>query len=118
MAVNVHVDYPIHQNATVTASGNSSTFSRPVDPDASDHRGSALISVGSVSGTSPSAIFKLQASLDGVNWFDVAGAITFSAVGTGRIEFSSIEPFHQLVWIVSGTTPSFGSVNSHLVFLK
>jgi hypothetical protein len=118
MVVTRHVDFPIHQNATVTTSGNSATFSPPTEPDHQEHRSSILVSVGGVSGTSPQVIFKVQASLDGINWFDCMGAQTLTAAGTARIEFSAVEPFHQVVWTVSGTTPSFSGVNSHLIYLK
>lgn len=113
-----HVDFPIHQNATVTTSGSSGAFSPPIDPDHTEHRSCVLVSIAGVTGTSPQVIFKVQASLDGTNWFDCMGAQTLTAAGTARIEFSAVEPFHQVVWTVSGTTPSFTGVNSHLVYLK
>ena len=113
-----HVDNPIHQNATVTASGQSGVFSPPIDPDHTEHRSSILVSVGSVSGTSPSVAFQVQTSLDGVAWFNVGSPVTLTAAGSARMEFSAIEPYNQVVWTVTGTIPSFVGVNSHLIYLK
>ena len=78
----------------------------------------AVKGAAGATGTSPQVIFKVQASLDGINWFDVGRRGHLDWCGTGRIEFSAVEPFHQVVWTVSGTTPSFTGVNSHLVYLK
>ena len=113
-----HVDFPIHQNATVTTSGQSGVFSPPIDPDHTEHRSSILVSAGSASGTSPSVSFQVQTSLDGVNWFNVGSPVVLTAAGSARMEFSAIEPYHQIVWTVTGTTPSFVGVNSHLIYLK
>lgn len=88
------------------------------------------ILVGTVSGTTPTAVFKLQGSVDGgTNFFDIPGAVTASIVATGNYGITvypgiavlagtttsgttatanGVMPgTWRVVWTIGGTTPSF-----------
>lgn len=80
---------------------------------------SALLSVGAVSGTSPSLAVKMQASADGSTWVDISGA-TFTTVTSANqsqiIQFTMPTPsntsdpayrYVRAVATISGTSPSF-----------
>lgn len=88
------------------------------------------IILGTVSGTTPTCIFKVQGSADaGTTWHDIPGAVTASLVATGNFGVS-IYPGQvvtagatttntqatangvlprtwRMVWTIGGTTPSF-----------
>lgn len=88
-----------------------------------------FIVLGVVSGTTPTAVFKLQGSVDGTNFFDIPGATTASltastnvgitvfpgatvtagvvTTGTTAIASTVIPRTWRVVWTIGGTTPSF-----------
>lgn len=89
-----------------------------------------FIVLGTVSGTTPTCVFKLQGSVDGgTNWYDIPGAATASliastnvgisiypslattvgSVTTGTIATASqaLPRTWRVVWTIGGTTPSF-----------
>jgi hypothetical protein len=115
--INRYIDNPIDQGATITANATTPTFQSPISPDTADRRGVLLLSAGGATGTSPTLTYTLQASLDGVVWFN-CGSIQLTGAGSQRLEFHAVEPLFQIVKTVGGTTPSFTNVQSHLVFLK
>lgn len=68
------------------------------------------IEVTAVSGTTPSATFSVQWSMDGTHWAVPAVADSFAAitaVGNAVGSFAPISPYWRLAWTISGTTPSF-----------
>jgi len=91
---------------TLTASVNGTG----ADFIAGDGRCTAIQTVGTVGGTSPSLAGKIQESSDNSNWTDVSGA-TFSAVTTSdamqAISFDRTKRYLRYVGTVTGTSPSF-----------
>lgn len=69
----------------------------------------ARIVVTAVSGTTPTAIFKIQHSNDNAAWDDLAlcqeGTVTVA--GEYSIRFATQRPYIRLVSTIAGTTPSF-----------
>lgn len=115
--INRYIDNQIDQGVTITSNATSIVFNSPISPDTADRRGVLLVSAGGATGTSPTLTFALQASLDGVVWFN-CGSVQLTGAGSQRLEFHAVEPFFQVVKTVGGTSPSFTNVVSHLVFLK
>ena len=91
---------------------------------------SIVIVIGVVSGTTPTAVFKVQESVDGgTNWVDIPGATTASLVATGvwgikiypgiaatagstttgtlASASMALPRTWRMVWTLGGTTPSF-----------
>jgi hypothetical protein len=70
----------------------------------------AIQQVGAVSGTSPTLAGKIQESVDGTAWTDVAG-VTFTTVTASTnnqcIAFDRTKRFLRYVGTVGGTSPSF-----------
>ncbi len=88
----------------ITASGQSQGFSVPNDSL------SIQIDVTAASGTSPSVVFSVAWSDDGVTYSQASPADSFAAItaaGSVVERFTAKGPFYQLVWAVTGTTPSF-----------
>lgn len=93
------------QNGAVTATGAGAGFTVPPGNTVS-----VQIVVSAVSGTSPSATFKVQWSEDGATWCDVEPAEDFTAITAVKSTAKSFipkGPNMRLAWTVSGTTPSF-----------
>lgn len=112
-------DNVIDNAATITASATSLTFERPSNLYGGRHKAVLDIFIGSApTGTSPSITYSLQASLDGTTWYEAAnsGALTAQTTVGKRFEATGVEPYWQVVKTVSGTTPSFTNVTSHLLF--
>lgn len=88
----------------ITATGTSGTL------NASGSNLDVLVNVSAVSGTTPSATFSVQWSMDGTTWAAASPADSFTAI-TAAIQvvqrFTSKAPYWRLAWTVSGTTPSF-----------
>lgn len=79
----------------------------------------ALITVGTVTGTTPSMTPTLEASEDGTNWFTLqAGApITASNAKQRLVGTSVVEPFVRVSWAApTGTTPNFANFTVTFVF--
>lgn len=89
-----------------------------------------VISMGAVTGTTPTFVAKLQGSVDGgTSWYDIPGATTASLVATGiwginvypgsavtagttitgttAVASGTIPRTWRVVWTIGGTTPSF-----------
>lgn len=108
-----------------TATGNGATVAN------SGNKGvQIVIALGVVTGTTPTAVFKVQTSVDGgTTWVDLPGATTASLVATGNwgitiypgqavtagttttgttATVSGVIPRSwRVVWTIGGTTPSF-----------
>lgn len=108
-----------------TATGNGATQTN------TGNKGlQVVIVLGTVSGVGPTAVFKLQSSVDGgTNWVDVPGAVTASISATGNFGISVypgqavtagattsgttatasgvIPRSWRVVWSIGGTAPSF-----------
>ncbi|MDQ0756067.1 hypothetical protein [Arthrobacter sp. B3I4] len=76
------------------------------------------IDISAVSGTNPSAEFRLQWSFDNVTWAD---GIPRDVIGTATAPVSVIArfpvkaPYWRLVVVVSGTSPSFTCTANALI---
>lgn len=108
-----------------TATGNGATQTN------TGYKGVNLfIVLGTVSGTTPTCVFKLQGSVDGsTNWYDIPGATTASLTASTNVgiqaypglptlagstttgttaTISAVLPrTWRVVWTIGGTTPSF-----------
>lgn len=99
-----------------------------------------VINLGAVTGTTPTAVFKLQGSADGgTTWLDIPGATTASLIATGvyAIEIypaltttagvatsgtiamsNTILPrTWRVVWTLGGSTPSFTITNIQVNYI-
>lgn len=99
-----------------------------------------LVNMGVVSGTTPTAVFKVQGSTDaGTTWYDVPGASTASIVATGQYGIliypgiavtagvattgttatanMVIPRTWRIVWTIGGTTPSFTITAIQYIYL-
>jgi hypothetical protein len=112
-----------------TASGTGVTA---VNFDATG--GIIQVNVTAVSGTTPTAVFKVQYSVDGTNFLDLdaTNAATASITATGQYVIkvfpgiptvaagscnSPLPRTWRLAWTIGGTTPSFTFV-SHVTYIK
>lgn len=112
-------DNVIDNAATITATATSATFVRPANRLG---RRKVVLDVfigAAPTGTSPSITYSLQSSLDGTTWYEAgnSGALTAQTTVGKRLEAEGVEPYWQVVKTVSGTTPSFTLVTSHLLFM-
>lgn len=91
--------------AARTTTGNGSSIDGTT---ASTKGGVAVLSVASVSGTTPSATVKIQHSVDNSVWADLA---TFSAANAVDGQYlvlpDNINRYVRAQWTISGTTPNF-----------
>lgn len=99
-----------------------------------------LVVLGTVTGTSPTAVFKVQGSVDGgTTWYDIPAATTASLTATGNFGItvypgivatvgttttgttaaaSQVLPrTWRVVWTIGGTTPSFTITNIQYNYL-
>jgi len=99
-----------------------------------------LINMGVVSGTTPTAVFKVQGSTDaGTTWYDVPGANTAAITATGQYGITIypgvattagvattgttattsmvIPRTWRMVWTIGGTTPSFTITAVQYIYL-
>lgn len=112
-----------------TATGNGATQANPGNKGVQ-----ILVVLGTVTGTSPTAVFKVQGSVDGgTTWYDIPGAATASLTATGNFGImvypgiavtvgttttgttataNMVLPrTWRVVWTIGGTTPSFTITN-------
>jgi hypothetical protein len=91
-----------------------------------------VINMGTVSGTSPTLIAKIQGSADGgTTWFDVPGAVTPTISASGQYllhVYPGVTPVAnaavsfplprtwRLVYTIGGTTPSFTLTNVQVAY--
>jgi hypothetical protein len=87
---------------TTSVNGTGADFA------AGEGRCTAIQSVGTLAGTSPSLAGKIQESADNSSWSDVSGA-TFTAVTTNdnaqAISFDRTQRYLRYVGTVAGTSP-------------
>jgi hypothetical protein len=60
-----------------------------------------------VSGTLPTAAYKVQGSADNTTFVDITGSETLTAAGALDIPFTTSLRYVRLVTTIGGTTPSF-----------
>jgi hypothetical protein len=62
-----------------------------------------------VSGTTPTAVAKLQESDDNAAWNDAgpANGTSFNAVGVQQLPGTIRKRYVRIAWTIGGTTPSF-----------
>jgi hypothetical protein len=117
------------------ASGNGATLTNTAAKGIS-----ATINIGTVTGTTPTAVFKIQYSNDaGTTWLDLPNATTATITTTGVFGITvypaittaagtattgsvalvnSVMPrTFRFVWTIGGTTPSFTITNIQLTYL-
>lgn len=101
----------LYSGANITATGAGSAV--PVPPG---ENVSVFLQVGAVTGTTPSATFEVQWSVDGANWASNDGtADSFAAItATKNVckTLTSKGSLMRLAWTVTGTTPVFPLVAS------
>ena len=118
-----------------TATGNGATQTNVGNKGAQ-----ILVNMGTVSGTTPTCVLKVQGSVDGgTTWYDIPGATTASLVATGvwgitvypgiavtagttttgtTAGASGVLPRSwRMVWTIGGTTPSFTITNIQVNYL-
>lgn len=110
-----------------TATGNGATQTN------FNARGATVVfNIGTVTGTSPTAAFKLQGSADGgTTWYDIPGAATASITATGVYVLqlypgvtavanaavsAALPRTWRVVWTIGGTTPSFTITNIQVAY--
>jgi hypothetical protein len=118
-----------------TATGNGATITNVGNKGVQ-----ILVNMGAVSGTTPTAVLKVQGSTDaGTNWYDIPGATTASLVATGLYGITIypgvavtagttisgttatasmvIPRTWRMVWTIGGTTPSFTITAIQYIYL-
>lgn len=107
-------------NATITATGSGSAVSvYDFLPQANTPSG--YVTVGTVTGTTPNLVMRIQHSPDGTTWSTLFThtAIT-SSNGKDLQTFTAVTlvpallPYVRADYTVTGTTPNFGTVNVYL----
>lgn len=104
---------------TITASGNSiflQNLGRDTNPTVIGY-----LDCGVVSGTTPNITISVYGSEDGVRFTPVPlasfAAITATPAGPQRMVIANVlDPYLYVAWVVTGTTPSFATVNCDLYF--
>ena len=94
--------------ANLTASGNTGAFVVPPGENIA-----ITLSVLSASGTTPSATFEVQWSVDGVQLHSAETPDTFTAITAAKNVVKSFTPKGRLLrlsYTISGTTPSFATI--------
>lgn len=93
------------------AARTTTSQSTAIDNAVSSANGaSAILSVSAVSGTTPSAVVKVQHSVDNSTWVDL---LTFTTMNTVKGDFqetsgtTTIQRYVRAQWTITGTTPSF-----------
>lgn len=107
----------VYPATTVTALGSTGQLD---NLSRSDHPTvTALISCGTVTGTTPSLTPVLEASEDGTNWFTLqtGAAMTTNGAKQRLVGTEVVEPFVRVSWPApTGTTPSFAGFTVTFVF--
>lgn len=65
---------------------------------------------GTISGTTPKIVLKIQGSDDQTNWHDIATFPDITGAGESNIKVRGKGRYRRAVATVSGTNPSFGFV--------
>lgn len=118
-----------------TATGNGATITNVGNKGVQ-----ILVNMGAVTGTSPTAVFKVQGSTDaGTTWYDIPGATTAAITATGQYGIMIypgiavtagvattgttatanmvIPRTWRVVWTIGGTTPSFTITAVQYIYL-
>jgi len=118
-----------------TATGNGATLTNVGNKGVQ-----VVVNLGTVSGTTPTCVFKLQGSADGgTTWYDIPGAVTASLTATGVYGITvypgiavtagttttgstatanmPLPRTWRVVWTIGGTTPSFTITNIQYNYL-
>lgn len=118
-----------------TATGNGATITNIGNKGVQ-----ILVNMGAVSGTTPTAVFKVQGSTDaGTTWYDIPGATTAAITATGQYGITVypgiavtagvatsgttatsnmvIPRTWRVVWTLGGTTPSFTITAVQYIYL-
>lgn len=92
-------------SAARTTSSNSSTL---VVADRHKYL-NVFVNVTAQSGTTPTMDLRIDWSLDGTTWYNVADTFTQIGAVTGAFFKQLIvkAPYYRLVWTLGGTTPSY-----------
>lgn len=93
--------------ATVTATGTNTSVDFLSEVG---NMASCLQYVGTVSGTSPTLVTKIQESTDGTTWSDITGAAFASVTNSNNrqlISFNVLKRYVRGYNTVGGTTPSY-----------
>jgi len=96
----------VHPSAARTANGNGQAI---VDSDRGDTL-SLLVDVSASSGTTPTLDLSVQWSFDGIAWATAETPDSFTQItgtGTKVKTFTVKAPHYRVVWVITGTTPSF-----------
>jgi hypothetical protein len=92
-------------SAARIANGNSSTL---VAADRHKYL-NVFVNVTAQSGTTPTMDLRIDWSLDGTNWYNVADSFTQIGAVTGSF-FKQVQvkaPYYRLVWTLGGTSPNY-----------
>jgi len=118
-----------------TATGNGATITNVGNKGVQ-----ILVNMGAVTGTSPTAVIKVQGSTDaGTSWYDIPGATTATLTATGLYGITIypgiavtagvattgttatasmvIPRTWRIVWTIGGTTPSFTITNVQYIYI-
>lgn len=118
-----------------TATGNGATVTNVGNKGVQ-----ILVNMGTVSGTSPTCVIKVQGSTDaGTSWYDIPGATTATLTATGLYGITIypgiavtagvattgttatasmvIPRTWRIVWTIGGTTPSFTITNVQYIYI-
>ena len=95
-----------------TAAMTSTTTGSAVDFNAGDMHAMnyRVVVSGSVTGTTPKIVLKIQESADKSSWSDVYTFPDITGVGEWNKKIRCSKRWRRAVATVSGTSPSFGSV--------
>jgi hypothetical protein len=68
-----------------------------------------FVNVTAQSGTTPTMDLRVDWSLDGATWYNVADTFTQIGAVTGGFfkQFMVKAPYYRLVWTLGGTTPNY-----------
>jgi hypothetical protein len=101
-------------NTAISASGSSAVFR-----NFSNRKWMLSVIVPTTpTGTTPSIVFALQVSTDGISFSNKGGALAaITAVGSqrtlygvGTTQGQVVEPFVKVAWTVTGTSPNFPNI--------
>lgn len=91
----------------LTASGNGPGVAVPPGENVA-----VTINVFSATGTTPSATFEVQWSVDGINWQSAEAPDTFTAITAGKNVVKTFVPkgrIMRLAYTITGTTPNLNT---------
>lgn len=122
-----------NSNVTTGDTGAKTTTGNGATQTNFNARGATVaFNIGAVTGTSPTAVFKLQGSPDGgTTWYDILGAATATVTASGVYVLqvypgvaavtnaavsAPLPRTWRVVWTLGGTTPSFTITNVQVAY--